>query len=202
MTDCAAPSETPSERHRAVQTAPMQKRTVQPYAAGTTWTWSSRRTGHTWTEPLVLIAEPDGSSMSDDYLPEEISAEELWRLWVDRYAVTYHREDPDNYRLGEVPIYWTVTLPTVTGVFEAAPHTPNVLSKDFLSHYTHPTHAQTGEPLNWARLPVLDRAWNDTASDKGGFIQEATGWKPSPLQSTMDFVHIGRAAGLYVPDLG
>jgi hypothetical protein len=86
-------------------------------------------------------------------------------------------------------------------VFEAAPFAPNVLSEDFLTHYTLPAHAKTGERLNWARLPVLDRGWNETTADKGGFIQEATGWKPSPLQPTMDYLAIGRAAGLYVPDL-
>lgn len=55
--------------------------------------------------------------------------------------------------------------------------------------------------MNWARLPVMDRGWNKTAADKGGFIQEATGWKPSALQPTMPYLAIGRAAGLYVPSL-
>lgn len=180
---------------------PRTTHTVQPYPPGTQWTWTSPRSNYTWTEELVLYAEPDGSSMSDDYLPEEASATDLWRMWVDRYAVTYHKRHPDLYRLGEVPIYWTVTQPTMTGVFEAAPHAPNVLSEDFLTHYTHPVHADTGERLNWLRLPVLDRGWNDTVADKGGFIQEATGWKPSALQPTMDYLRIGAAAGLYVPNL-
>lgn len=180
---------------------PRTKSTVQPYPPDTKWTWTNRRGGHTWVEELVLYAEPDGSSMSDDYLPEEVTAVELWHRWVDRYAVTYHRRYPDQYRLGEVPIYWTVTQPTITGTFEAAPHAPNVLSEDFLTHYTHPTHVDTGERLNWLRLPVLDRGWNATVGDKGGFIQEATGWKPSALQPTMDFLRIGAAAGLYVPDI-
>jgi hypothetical protein len=179
----------------------MKKTTIQPYPAGTQWTWTSPRSSHTWTEELVLYAEPDGSSMSDDYLPEETSAEELWRMWVDRQAVTYHERYPDEYRLGEVPIFWTVTLPTFSGVFEAAPYSPNALSEDFLTHYTHPVDADTGEPLSFLRLPVLDRGWNKTAADKGGFIQEATGWKPSPLQPTMDFLVVGQAAGVYVPKL-
>jgi hypothetical protein len=29
---------------------------------------------------------------------------------------------------------------------------------------------------------VKDLAWNQTTANKGGFIQEATGWKPSALQ--------------------
>ncbi|WP_328491313.1 hypothetical protein OHS59_44295 [Streptomyces sp. NBC_00414] len=34
--------------------------------------------------------------------------------------------------------------------------------------------------LLWLRSTVLDRGWNNSTADKGGFIQEATGWKPSP----------------------
>ncbi|MFF9287546.1 hypothetical protein [Streptomyces griseosporeus] len=176
------------------------KTTVQPYPPGTQWTFTARG-GRTFTEELVLYAEPDGSSMSDDYLPEEADAEQLWREWTDRYAVTYHREQPDRYQLGEVPIYWFVTTPSFTGRFEAAPFAPNVLPENFLSHYTLPMNAETGERINWVRLRVADRGWNKTTADKGGFIQEATGWKPSPLQPTMNFLSIGRAAGLYVPDL-
>ena len=174
-------------------------KTIQPYPSGTKWTWSSHRSGHTWTEELVLYAEPDCSAMSDDYTPDEADARELWRWWVDGYVVKYSQRHPGN-RPGLMPIYWSVTLPTATGVFEAAPFTNHGLSQDFLTHYTHPVNAETGERLNWVRLPVLDRAWNATAADKGGFIQEATGWKPSPLQSTMDVVQIGCAAGVYVPD--
>jgi len=31
-------------------------------------------------------------------------------------------------------------------------------------------------------LPIADMSWNDERADKGGFIQEATGWKPAILQ--------------------
>ncbi|CUM35746.1 hypothetical protein BN2537_457 [Streptomyces venezuelae] len=70
---------------------------------------------------------------------------------------------------------------------------------DFLTHYTHPAYAVTGQRVNWLRLPVVDPGWNATASNKGGFIPQATGWKPSPLQSTMDVRQIGPAAGFHVP---
>ncbi|QDN54307.1 hypothetical protein FNV67_00890 (plasmid) [Streptomyces sp. S1D4-20] len=59
----------------------------------------------------------------------------------------------------------------------------------------------TGEAVNWLRLPVVDRAWNATARDQGGFVQEATGWKPSALQPTMNVVQVARAAGLWVPEV-
>ncbi|MEU8735249.1 hypothetical protein AB0C68_38520 [Streptomyces tendae] len=188
--------------------------TVQPYPPGTRWTITSRY-GHVQTEELVLYAEPNYASITDDYLPDEISATELWRMWVDKVANRAHEQWPDLYRPGEVTILWTLTTPAVTDIFEAAPHAkqlppdPELVRlfgphrpEDFLTHYKTPVHAVTGEPVNWLRLPVLDRGWNATAAHRGGFIQEATGWKPSPLQPTMDVVQIGRAAGLYAPTLG
>lgn len=193
------------------------KTTTQPYPAGTQWTFTSRGSSYTQTTELVLYAEPNYSTITDNYLPEEISASELWRIWVDKAANQAHERHPHVYRPGEVTILWTVTTPDVMNVFEAAPYTrplpqdPEDLQlmemlgpveeEDFLTYFTTPRHAETGELINWLRLPVLDRGWNDSAPDKGGFIQEVTGWKPAPLQPTMDVVQIGRAAGLYVPDL-
>lgn len=193
---------------------PPAETTVQPYPPGTEWTFTTRRGDFTQTLELVLYAEPNYSSITDDYLPEEISATELWRIWVDKAANSAHERWPQLYRPGEVTILWTVTQPSFTGIFEAAPHTPPLpqdpelvklfgpyKEENFLTHYTHPEHAETGERLNWLRLPVVERGWNSERADKGGFIQEVTGWKPSPLQPTMDVVQIGRAAGLYVPEL-
>ncbi|MET8571872.1 hypothetical protein [Streptomyces sp. NPDC004783] len=190
------------------------KTTTQPYPPGTRWTVTSRH-GHTQTTELALSAEPNYSTITDDYTPDEISAAELWRIWVDTAANKAHEQWPDLYRPGEVTILWTVTTPAFMDIFEGAPHTrplpqdPELLAlfgpykeENFLTHYRTPVNADTGEPINWLRLPVLDRGWNATAADKGGFIQEVTGWKPSPLQPTVDVVQIGRAAGLYVPDLG
>jgi hypothetical protein len=192
---------------------PSNRNTVQPYPPGTQWTITNRY-GHTQTEELVLYAEPNYSSITDDYRPDEISAVELWRMWADKAAGRAHEQWPGLYRPGEVTILWTVTTPTVMGIFEAVPHArtlppdPGLLrmfgpheEEDFLTHYRMPVNADTGEPINWLRLPVLDLGWNKERADKGGFIQEATGWKPSPLQHTMDVIQIGRAAGLYVPDL-
>ncbi|MFJ9250352.1 hypothetical protein [Streptomyces sp. NPDC101776] len=189
-------------------------KTVSTYSPGTKWTFSARSNGFEHTEELVLYAEPNGAAISDDYLPDEISAGELWRLWADKYANQYHQEWPSLYRQGEVLIDWTVAQPMLTGIFERAPYartTPaapelvklfgDVPNEDFLTHYTHPVNADTGERLNWMRLPVLDQGWNETARHRAGFIQEATGWKPSALQQTMDVVQIAKVAGLYVPTL-
>lgn len=193
---------------------PSIQTTVQPYPPGTKWTFSARRHDFTQTEELVLYAEPNGATISDDYLPDEISAAELWRKWAKKYAHHDHQTWPALFRPGEVHILWTVTRPDVMGIFERAPHTlvtppdpqlvemfGDVPPEDFLTHYTHPVNAETGERLNWLRLPVLDLGWNENCARKGGFIQEATGWKPSALQPTMDVPLVGAAAGLHVPKL-
>ncbi|MFJ6686671.1 hypothetical protein [Streptomyces werraensis] len=186
------------------------RRSVQPYVAGTRWTFQGRESGYRNTEELVLLPLPANGEITDDYTHDEISAQELWQLWA-KDANRYHERYPDHFRPGEIPIVWTVTKPSWDGVYELAPHTrdPRKLmpefkddpQQDFLTWYTHPEHEKTGEKVNWLRLPVADRAWNNTAGDKGGFVQEATGWKPSALQPTMNVVEIGRAAGLWVPDL-
>ncbi len=55
------------------------RNTVQPYPSGTRWLITSRY-GHTETKALALYAEPNGSSITDDFLPEEMSAAQLWRM--------------------------------------------------------------------------------------------------------------------------
>ncbi|MFF2411771.1 hypothetical protein [Streptomyces sp. NPDC058092] len=184
--------------------------TVLPYPPGTMWTFRAKGTSHEKTAELALLPEANGSSITDEYTAADITAQELWTMWVDKYADYQHEQAPSEYQPGEIRIYWTVTTPQVTDVFELAPHSLDsrarrsgayVPPETFETLYTHPTHADTGEPLNWLRLPVLDRGWNSSTSDKGGFIQEVTGWKPSPLQPTMDVRQIGAAAGLYVPPL-
>ena len=54
--------------------------------------------------------------------------------------------------------------------------------EDFLSYYSWPVNSKTGERLNWLTLPVIDKRWVGKHGEKGGFIQEATGWKPAVLQ--------------------
>lgn len=177
--------------------------TVHPYPSTARWTFASKRSGYERTVQLALFWEPDGSAMSDDYAPDGADAQELWRMWVDRYGDKYHQDRADLYAPWHVPVYWYVTSVGGGGTFEAAPHQalpPDYApSGDFLADFTHPVHAATGEPVNWLRLPVLDRGWNAKQADKGGFIQEATGWKPSPLQPVMDVRQVARAAGVYVP---
>lgn len=180
------------------------------YPPGTQWTFGIRATGGTQTSELVLRPEFDGDPITDDYVPADITAMELWTLWVKKYADTQHAAHPDDYDPGEVRIHWTVTAPDVRGVYESAPHSYDARAtrtsrympfENFTTIYTPPVHAVTGEPMNWLRLPVLDRGWNDTVGDKGGFIQEVTGWRPAPLQATVNVRQLASAAGLPVPPL-
>ena len=67
--------------------------------------------------------------------------------------------------------------------------------KDFLSHYTWPEDPKTGDRLNWLTIPVADRHWTAGHANKGGFIQEATGWKPSILQPSLYLPGLLKAAG-------
>ncbi|MEV7405385.1 hypothetical protein AB0N93_33955 [Streptomyces sp. NPDC091267] len=183
---------------------------VRPYPAGTQWTFRARGTDYVQTTELALLSELNGSSITDEHVPEETSAQDLWTMWVDKHADYQHKEQPTDYHPGEVRVYWTVTTPALRDLFELAPHSFDSRAtrtgaymppENFATFYTSPVNALTREPLNWLRLSVLDRGWNTTAAHKGGFIQEVTGWKPSPLQPTVDIRQLGAAAGLYVPPL-
>lgn len=136
------------------------------------WTFSSRRGGFSRTSRLSLVPEINGTAISDDWLPDEISAGELFGMWRKRFV----GHD------GMVSIYWSVQG---DGVGETAPFQPQWGPDDFLTHFTWPRNAN-GERLNWNRVPVLDGRWYSEGT-KGGFFQEHTGWKPVPF---MDRVHV------------
>jgi predicted GIY-YIG superfamily endonuclease len=186
-----------------------------------TWTFASLHSGFRWTEPLWLYWEVHCDPISDSYRLDEVEASDLWREWLRQYPRDEHAEA--IYGPGAVSISWYVEGPSTC---EAAPfrdlrrnlrhwNSSSDYSQEdnltyeqqqqFLTHYTWPTNPTTGEPLRWPELPVIDKVWRTdnlppTYATKGGFIQEATGWKPSPLQPYMDVRQIGRAARLYVPE--
>ncbi|MGZ3140449.1 hypothetical protein ACVDFE_00230 [Lentzea chajnantorensis] len=147
---------------------------------GDQWTYElSQYTGPTFTTSLELTWEIDGAPFTDDYSPGEIDAVSLWRLWLERYYPDTH--DEAAHGPGMIMIHWFVAGPEAAH-FEAAPFRADAPDEHFLTSYTWPRHATTKEPLNWLTLPVADKLWRPGKADKGGFIQEATGWKPSPLQ--------------------
>ena len=118
------------------------------------------------------------------YTPFEITAEELlrkWAAWIE-----------ESHPSGIVPIFWSAcgesrheTLPG-TIIYYDEPYE----QEDFLDFFSPPIRCDTGEPLRWIDLPVRDRAWSLERNDKGGFIQEATGWKPSIFQAFVLVDHL------------
>jgi hypothetical protein len=172
------------------------------YPADTEWRFTSK--GPRGTEKvgtLELWYELMMDPISDDYSSSETEARELFSLWLDaiREGQRWH---PD---LGapHVSIGWYVAGED-SATFEGAPFAEDLYarqhaSEDFLTFYTWPENADTGERLNWLRLPVQDKLWAGHG-DKGGFITDVTGWKPSALQSAVD-LRVFEAAGLSLGSL-
>ena len=141
----------------------------------TTWKFESRTRG--WEQVLTLTAywEVERDPISDEYDPSDISAADLFASWT---KVAY-KQHPN----GLIPIYWSVKG---DGVSETMPfqydHFDGFGLENFLTYFTWPKDAKTGDPVNWMTLPVADKLWQPGRADTGGFIQEVTGWKPSILQ--------------------
>lgn len=132
--------------------------------------------------PLELQWYLDGDSITDDYLPNEITADELLLQWLKKVN-----------KAEEIRISWLV------GEFgESAPFTGE--DEDFLTLFRWPVHAVTGERLNWLSLPVQDKAWKPGQADKGGFIQEALRWKPLAATAHPPFTHPALCCRQVVPD--
>ena len=146
---------------------------VSENSQSTIWTVKSLRSDYEWEGELLAYWEVNYDPISDDHTPQEISAEELFNLWVDKVKEKYPNE--------LIPILWCVAS---KGKFEFMPFQfqSYELGQDFLTHFTWPISKETSEHLNWLALPVVDKLWNDKRADKGGFIQEFTGWKPGILQ--------------------
>ena len=169
--------------------------------------WSFRtRDGYTRTVPLWLNWEVHCDPISDDYAVDDVGPDELWREWLQRYPTDDSAEAV--YGPGAVRIWWSIEGP---GTFEYAPFQDwrgeNEFRReghDFLGFFSWPEDSVTGEPLQWSRLPVIDKVWRtehlpQVYTMKGGFIQEATGWKPAPMQPYVNVNQLARMAGLYAP---
>lgn len=141
------------------------------------WRVRSLHSDYEWEGVLVAYWEVELDPISDDYSPREIDAHELFHKRESRVR--------DQYRNGLVPIHWFAEC-REQGKFDHMPfqfnHFPQYSREDFLSLFAWPINSVTGERLNWLTLPVADKLWNSRRADKGGFIQQATGWKPAVLQ--------------------
>lgn len=143
----------------------------------TTWKFRNRRSDYWCEGGIVAYWEASLDAISDGYTPKEIAARELFQQWA--------KQVEEKYPNSLVPVYWFVECKE-HGIFEAMPfqfgHFAEQTREDFLAFFTWPVDSVTSERLNWVTLPVADKLWNPKHADKGGFIQQATGWKPSILQ--------------------
>lgn len=123
------------------------------------------------------------SAMSDNYTPLDITAADLLREWAGRAA--------RSFPSGILSIYWSVVGEAISEQLPGIEHyyAPDE-ERDFLTHFTQPIRTDTGQPLRWIELPVRDLKWNLQRADKGGFIQEATGWKPAIFQPFVLLDHL------------
>jgi hypothetical protein len=166
------------------------------------WTFSNKQAGDIWAgAELKLYWEIPGDPITDNYQVEEITADELWGMWVDAYGGKVYYE---SLGAGWVPVIWfvDVTGPGDRGTFEGAPFAFRYYdaqdredSEDFLTFFTWPTD-EGGQPVRWPSLPVVDKLWRIGEWTKGGFFQEATGWKPAAYQPFVYLPALGEGARL------
>lgn len=145
-----------------------------PAGAGR-WTFESLRSGYERTIDLYLLGELDCSAMVDDYY--ELDGEGQLEQYVQYLGERY----PQWLAADAVPILWTVAG---KGTFEHAPFQSGEFATgadgwphaDFLTEFTWPYDAETGEQLDWFKLPVR--------IDRFPEFAQALDWLPSALQPT------------------
>lgn len=137
------------------------------------WTFESTGPGDGRTCKLAAYWGVSRDSISENYPPAEYPA----RVLLEKWARDVLRAFPD----GMIPISWFVVGDMILE-FMAIQHDPLGVKRDFLTVFTWPENPDTGELLRWTSLPVVDKFRDAERGDKGWFIQEATGWKPSILQ--------------------
>lgn len=194
--------------------------------AGNRWTFRYRGGKKVHENvPLVLTAEVNYAAVEDDYLPDEISAREMFREWVK-----YVHRDQERKREEAVPwdddgwpadfddslsITWFVSSPVTSGgrVFETADHCPTLGPRrarfptpgvvcSFSSYWTTPLQSVTGDEVDWWRVPFDPGRWARLRAGeryytaKGAYIYEATGWTPTPYQASVSLRHLAERAGM------
>jgi hypothetical protein len=161
------------------------------------WYFVHKGSGGTeWRGELGLDWEVNTTAYSDDFTPDETDAYELWDLWMREYGRTYEHKQLGK---GWIPIYWSVKGLGALRIHEQAPFANEFLDEEtenFLTHFTWPKNEDTGTDLRWTTLPVVDKQWLPGHADKGGFVQEATGWKPGALQPVVYLPNLSKAARL------
>lgn len=140
--------------------------------SGGQWLFRSRESGIERRVDLYLYPELDGSAVVDeyDYLDGEGQFEE--------YVQYLQRNHMDWLHADAIPIVWSVAGP---GICEAAPFPQEEAPPwgDFLTAFTWPVDAKTGDYLDWYQLPVRNNRFPEFA--------KALAWTPSPMQPTCPF---------------
>lgn len=139
-------------------------------ATSAAWEFDSLQSGNSRrTEELWLYPELNISAMVDDYLDLDGEGQ------LTEYVRHLSRKYPQYLEQDAVPIYWSVHGEGF-GPEPAPFQQGNPTADDFLTFYTWPVSAVTGEQLDWFRLPVRYSRFPE--------FGEALGWVPSPMQPT------------------
>ena len=126
--------------------------------------WRFRSRGFERVSVLWLYPELDCWACIDD---ADVQSGVAQLAYYESYV---QRRYPEMWEADAVRIDWFVEGDG--GVFEFAPTTP---ARNFLTFFSHPVDAETGEPLNWWKLPVRITRFPAAA--------KALGWVPSPFQT-------------------
>lgn len=144
---------------------------AEPATSGR-WVFRSRESGVEWRTELRLYPELDGSSVVDEY--HYLDSEGQFEHYI-QYLKRHHM---DWLHANAVPIVWSVLG---AGIGESAPflQAEPRPAGDFLTHFTWPVDATSGDYLDWYQLPVVNDRFPEFA--------KALAWTPSPMQPTCPF---------------
>lgn len=135
---------------------------------------------------LVLWWELDHETITDDYTADEIDAFDLFDRWV---RITRRRVARQG--TVDLPIWWFVVGSKVcefAGPSDDYPDGPHFAKFYYLGD------GSGRYQIDIDALPVADKKWTTQQADKGGFIQQVTGWQPNPLQPTVSLDFLWRRA--------
>lgn len=129
-----------------------------------------------WLEYEVAGTYNMGADWSDE------TADELLR----EYLRTYSPSDREiQLPAGYVHITWSVQGDQAgpeLAPFQRSHYPDRPDRENFLTFFEWPRNVHTDERLDFNTLPVRRLQWNETHHDPGGFVSEATGWHPAPMQ--------------------
>lgn len=154
---------------------------------GGRWSFETHRSGYRRQCDLYLYPELDCSSMVDNYY--QLDGEGQLVAYIRYLQQRY----PEWLDADAVPIHWSV-MSQQGGISEAAPfQKADIFAElgDFLTFFTWPEDAQTGELLDWYRVPVINKRFPAFA--------DALAWTPSPLQPTCPLTSIMRSRDGILP---